>query len=217
MFWQVEQFQPQLYQINIWQTNSGPDSSATLVRIFQWTTPSYFSKLNLFSAKWVFGLKYVSKKLCKFRLAGNYRLIQTTLKSHWFNSDTITPDSSSSLASRTVPEFWRFLQTQNRERQKGLGKKEGLGKKSCDFLVSQGVCLLFLMGEFKYDLEEFHQKLVQTKLVPVPETNAAGKKAHHNSIPQHPSTVQQPADEPAGTRNDPFKGIKISMEPVILF
>lgn len=133
------------------------------------------------------------------------------------NGDIITPDSSSSLASRTVPEFWRFLQTQNRERQKGLGKKEGLGKKSCDFLVSQGVCLLFLMGEFKHDLEEFHQKLVQTKLVPVPETNAAGKKAHHNSIPQHPSTVQQPADEPAGTRNDPFKGIKISMEPVILF
>lgn len=133
------------------------------------------------------------------------------------NGDTITPDSSSSLASRTAPEFWRFLQTQNRERQKSLGKKKGLGKKSCNFLVILGVCLLFLMSEFNRDLEVFHQKLVQTTLVPVPETNSTGKKVHHNSTPQHTSTVQQPGDEPAGTRNDPFKGIKISWEPSILF
>lgn len=117
----------------------------------------------------------------------------------------------------TAPELgtWienrRFLQTKSRERQKGLGKK------TSNFLVSLGVCLLFLMSEFNYDLKVFNQKLIKIKLVPVLKTNPDGKQTCHNWTPQHPSTVQQPADKPSETRNDVFKGRKISTKPCILF
>lgn len=124
-----------------------------------------------------------------------------------------------------APEFGIWLEEQevppNTEQggAESLGEKKekGLGKKNRNFLVSLGVCLEFLMSEFNHDLGVFHQKLEQTKLVPVQETNSDGKKTHHNSTPQHPSTVQQPPEKPSGTRKDMFKGRKISREPSILF
>lgn len=84
----------------------------------------------------------------------------------------------------------RFLQTRSREKQKSLGeKKKGLGKKISNFLVILAVCLSFLMSEFNHDLEVFHQKLVQTKQVPVLATNSGRNKTRHNSTPDtHPQS-----------------------------
>lgn len=116
----------------------------------------------------------------------------------------------------TAPEFGTWI-----EEQKVPPNRAGRGRKvwgeDQQFLGQLGGCLLFLMSEFNYELKVFHQKPIKIKLVPVLETNTDGKETCHNSTLQSPPTGQQPADKPSGTRNDVFKGRKISREPSILF
>lgn len=145
-------------------------------------------------------------------------------KLHWNPSDlmeTITPDSPSSLDPRNS-SWIRDLACRtggSSKHRAGRGRtiwerRKAWGRR---LVISWSARELFLMNEFKYCLEGFNQKLVQTKPVPAPATNTDGKKTRHNWTPWHPSTVQQPEDKPFGTRNDMFKGRKISREPSIPF